>query len=115
MAYTGLVASLHRHCSKANVGQLGGIVSPLIATNMVSGGTRWAYFYFIPLGLAVTSFFFMGWSFNGFEQDAAIQLLSSLQRTASRQAAELGEPTKTQVLKKAVKNRTTLLGATFVL
>jgi hypothetical protein len=82
---------------------------------MVTGGIRWAYFYFIPLGLAVTSFVSLGWSFKGFENDAAVQLLSSLQRTASRQASVLGEPTKTQLLKKAVKNRTTLLGATFVL
>ena len=82
---------------------------------MVAGGIHWAYFYFIPLGLAVTSFFFMGWSFKGFEKDSAVRLQSSLQRTASRQATALGEPTKAQLLKKAVKNRTTLLGATFIL
>jgi hypothetical protein len=86
-----------------------------MATNMVSGGVHWAYFYFIPLGLAVTAFFCLGWSFRGFEKDAAVQLLSSLQRTASRQATALGEPSKSQLLKKAVKNRTTLLGATFIL
>jgi hypothetical protein len=82
---------------------------------MVSSGIRWAYFYFIPLSIAVFSFFFMGWSFLGFEQDAAVQLLSSLQRTASRQATALGEPTKRQVLRKAVRNKTTLLGAIFIL
>ncbi|EXJ55495.1 hypothetical protein A1O7_08422 [Cladophialophora yegresii CBS 114405] len=93
---------------------LGGIVSPLIATNMVSSGIHWAYFYFIPLSLAVFSFFFMGWSFLGFEKDAAVQLLSSLQRTASRQATTRGEPTKKLVLRKAVRSKTTLLGAVFI-
>ena len=82
---------------------------------MVSSGIHWAYFYFIPLGLALVSFGFLGWSFRGFENDAAVQLLSSLQRTASRQASALGEPSKSQLLKKAVKNKTTLLGAGFIL
>ena len=82
---------------------------------MVSAGIHWAYFYFITLGIAMFSICFMGWSFRGFEKDAASQLLSSLQLTASRQATASGDPSKTQVLKKAVKNRTTLLGATFIL
>ncbi|KAJ9613215.1 hypothetical protein H2200_003157 [Cladophialophora chaetospira] len=93
---------------------LGGIISPLIATNMVARGVHWAYFYFILLGIAVASFFLLGWSFKGFEEDAAVQLLSSLQRTASQQATARGGPTKKQVLKRAVRNRTTLLGAMFI-
>ncbi|EXJ75258.1 uncharacterized protein A1O5_01954 [Cladophialophora psammophila CBS 110553] len=93
---------------------LGGIVSPLIATAMVSSGIHWAHFYFITLSISLLSVLLMGWSFRGFESDAAVQLLSSLERTASRQAAGSAELTKVQVLKRAVKNRTTLLGATFV-
>lgn len=98
-----------------NTSQLGGIVSPLIATNMVSSGIHWAYFYFITLGLAVVSIFFLGYSFRGFEQEAAVQLFASLQRTASHQASLLGEPTKAQLFKRALKSKTTLLGATFIL
>ncbi|OAL40338.1 hypothetical protein AYO20_00074 [Fonsecaea nubica] len=89
---------------------LGGIVSPLIATAMVSSGIRWAHFYFITLSISLVSVLCMGWSFRGFEKDAAVQLLSSLERNLSRQS----ELTRVQVLKRAVRNRTTLLGATFI-
>jgi len=57
----------------------------------------------------------MGWSYRGFEKDATVQLLTNLERTASRQAVALGEPTKMQLLKRALKQRTTLLGAAFIL
>ncbi|EHY59330.1 hypothetical protein HRR83_001397 [Exophiala dermatitidis] len=93
---------------------LGGIVSPLMATAMVSHGVHWAYFYAIPLSLSLSSIIFVGWSYRGFENDTAVRLLTSLERTASRQASALGEPTKLQLLKRALKNRTTLLGATFI-
>lgn len=86
-----------------------------MATAMVSSGVHWAFFYFIPLSLSLSSILFLGWSFKGFENDSAVQLLTSLERTASRQAADSGEPTKSQLLKRAIKNRTTLLGATFIL
>lgn len=95
--------------------QLGGIVSPLMAAAMVSNGVHWAYFYLIPLSISLSSILFIGWSYKGFENDSAVRLLTSLERTASRQAAAVGEPTKLQLLKQALKNRTTLLGATFIL
>ncbi len=65
--------------------------------------------------MTLLSIFFQGWSYSGFENDAAVQLLTTLERTASRQAAELGEPTKLQLLKRALKNKTTILGALFIL
>lgn len=82
---------------------------------MVSKGVRWSHFYFITLAMTLSSILFMGWSYKGFEKDAAVQLLTNLERTASRQASALGEPTKLQLLKRAVRNRTTLLGAVFIL
>ena len=58
---------------------------------------------------------FMGWSYKGFETDTAVQLLTTLETTASRQAAAAsGEPSKSQLLKRALKTRATLLGATFI-
>lgn len=82
---------------------------------MISDGIHWSRFYFLPLATALISVVFLGWSHKGFEEDSAVQLLSSLQRTASRQAAATGEPTKLQLLKQALKSRTTLLGAAFIL
>ena len=82
---------------------------------MVSNGVRWSFYYFIPLPLALISIGFMGWSYKDFEKDAAVQLLTALHQTASRQASVLGEPTKLQLLRRALKNKTTLLGALFIL
>ncbi|EXJ84843.1 hypothetical protein A1O3_05517 [Capronia epimyces CBS 606.96] len=93
---------------------LGGIVSPLMATAMVSHGVHWAYFYLIPLSLSLSSLFFLGWTYKGFENDMAVRLLTTLERTASRQASASGEPSKWQLLKHALGNRVTLLGATFI-
>jgi fucose permease len=56
----------------------------------------------------------MGWSFRGFEKDSAVQLLTSLERTASRQATALGEPTKLQLLGRALRTKTTYLAAIFI-
>ena len=95
--------------------QIGGVVSPLLATAMVSRGMQWSRFYFIPLSITLASILFMGWAYKGFENDAATQLLTSLERTASRQATAVGEPTKLHILKKALGQKTTILGAIFIL
>lgn len=89
-------------------------MSPLIATAMISKGIRWSYFYAIPLALSLASIGFMGWSYRGFEADASVQLMTALERTASLRSAP-GEPTKKQLLWRSMKNRTTLLGALFIL
>lgn len=93
---------------------VGGIVSPLIATAMISRGMRWSLFYTIPLALSVVSIGFLGWSFRGFEADASVQLLTALERTASRTVAAQVDLTRRQVLWQSAKNRTTLLGALFI-
>lgn len=95
--------------------KIGGIIAPLMATAMVSRGVRWSFFYFIPLSIAIVSVFFLGWSYKEFENDAAVQLHTVLSRTASRQAAGEGQPTKMQLLKSSLRNRTTALGAMFIL
>jgi len=86
-----------------------------MATAMVSKGIRWSFFYFIPLSIAIFSIAFLGWSYRGFENDTAVQLHTILSRTASRQGAAQGQPTKSQLLKTSLKNRTTVLGAVFIL
>ncbi|KAI9703874.1 MAG: hypothetical protein M1836_007646 [Candelina mexicana] len=94
---------------------IGGTVAPLIATAMISHGARWSYFYSISLGIAAINLAFAGWSFWLYDQETSEWLLTSLERTASRQA-ELAaeEPSKLQILEKAVKNKVTILGALFI-
>jgi fucose permease len=93
---------------------VGGIVSPLMATAMVSHGIHWSHFYFISLSLALSSLALTAWSFWNFEKELPVQLLGALERTASRRAVEPGEPTRVEILKRALKNHTTLLGALFI-
>ncbi|RMZ76948.1 hypothetical protein DV737_g4619, partial [Chaetothyriales sp. CBS 132003] len=93
---------------------LGGVISPLMATAMVSHGVPWSRFYLILLGVAAISIPSMGWAYLGFEQEAPAQLLNVLERTASRQHTTQGEPRKRPLLVKSLKDKTTLLGATFI-
>ena len=93
---------------------VGGIASPLMATAMVSHGIRWSYFYFISLSLALSSLALMTWSFWNYERETTVQLMTALEQTASRRATGQGEPTKGEILKRALKNKTTLLGALFI-
>lgn len=94
---------------------VGGIIGPIIATSLVSKGVVWSHFYTITLGLRALCFFFTGWAFKNYESEASSILSSSLDRIANQQRAdELGAPTKMQQLKKAVHNRTTIMGALFI-
>ena len=83
-----------------------------MGTAMVSRGIRWSFFYLIPLSIAIVLIPFLGWGYKGFETDSAAQLHIVLSRTASRQA---GQSNKMGLLKTSLKNRTTLLGAMFIL
>jgi fucose permease len=93
---------------------VGGVVAPLMATSIVSHKAQWSHFYFIPLSLSVVNLAFLGWSFLGYEKESPVQLLAALERTASRQAAAVGEPTMGQIVKRALKNKITVLGALFL-
>ncbi|KAL9113778.1 MAG: hypothetical protein Q9227_002223 [Pyrenula ochraceoflavens] len=98
---------------------IGGTVGPLIATALVSHGVQWSFFYLIPLFVTLTAGAFTGWAFWAYERDLPAPLLSSLEQTASRQAATTttpnpSEPSKLQILIQALRNRTTLLGALFI-
>ncbi|KZF19347.1 MFS general substrate transporter [Xylona heveae TC161] len=94
---------------------IGGTIGPLMTTAMVSRGILWSRVYSICLGIAFFNLIFAAWSFWSFENDLPERLLSSLERTASRQAAaEAGEPSKLQILKEALKNKITLLAALFI-
>ena len=98
---------------------VGGILGPLMATELVSTGHRWSTFYFIPLGLGVCNAFFAYWAFRNYEHELASSLLTELERQASRQTAlrQLAEDSSKaskSPLKEALRNRTTILGALFI-
>lgn len=91
---------------------IGGIMGPLLATAMASNGIRWSLYYCINLSISVINLAIGAWTFRGYEKDLPAQLLHALQQTASRQ--DYRAPNKKQLLKQAVKNKTTLLGALFI-
>ena len=94
---------------------LGGTVGPIMATSMVSHGIVWSRFYLIGIGIRAVAFFFSGWVYREYEQEAGVQLTSAIERTASRRSAqEAGSLGKRQLLMKALKNKTTLFGALFI-
>jgi fucose permease len=94
---------------------IGGILGPIVTTAMVSTGILWSYFYLIGLGIRFCCLAFAGWAFWGYEKEAAAQFMSALERTASRRTAlETGDASKRQLLARALKDRTTLLGGLFI-
>lgn len=94
---------------------IGGTIGPLITTALISRGAKWSIFYTLPLFVTSTSIAFAGWSFWSYEKDLSSRLLTALEQTTSRQrATEEHEVTKAEILGKALKNKTTLLGALFI-
>lgn len=64
--------------------------------------------------MRIICFFFAAWAWRGYESEPTSQFSNSLEIIASRQRAELGEPTKWQLLKRAIKHKTTIMGALFI-
>ncbi|KAK2766962.1 hypothetical protein FQN54_006278 [Arachnomyces sp. PD_36] len=91
---------------------IGGTVGPLMATAIASNGIQWPFVYFISLGISAFNLVFSGWTFRNYEKDFPSQVHAPLQQTTSQQDSE--SPSKKQLLKQAVKNRVTLLGALFI-
>jgi hypothetical protein len=80
---------------------------------MVSNGILWSRFYFICLALRLLCFPVAGWSFWSYQEDVRQTLLTTVERTESRQGT--AEPQSGfQNLKMALKNRVTIFGALFI-
>jgi fucose permease len=90
---------------------IGGTVGPLMATAIASNGTKWPFVYFISLGISMVNLAFAGWSFWNYEKDLPAQLNAGTQQTSQN---DTEAPSKKQLLKQAVKNRVTILGALFI-
>ncbi|KAJ4301586.1 hypothetical protein N0V90_003679 [Kalmusia sp. IMI 367209] len=93
---------------------LGGIIAPIIGTAMASRGVLWSRFYFLCLGLRLCCMVFAAWSFWSYQEDQPQTLLSSLERTATQQAAAETAESKAKNLKLALKNKVTIFGALFI-
>ncbi|KAJ5587347.1 uncharacterized protein N7459_003112 [Penicillium hispanicum] len=94
---------------------LGGTVAPLFATAMASNGIRWSFFYSITLAVCLANIAFASWAFVQFdEQDARAEPQRTLHAPGQSSATEVEHLSRTQVLKKSIRNRTTLLGALFI-
>ena len=94
---------------------IGGIVAPIVATTMVSSGILWSRFYIITVGVRLTCLCLSGWSFWNYEKEGTSHPTNSLHQTVSRQAAsDQGEPSKLQLLGRALRNKVTLFGALFI-
>lgn len=93
---------------------------PLIATAMVTtGGLLWSRYYLLTLSVTIFNLMFAGWSFWYYEAESGQTLLTTVQRTASRnqnaadenQAKERGQLAS---MLKAFKSKTVILGALFI-
>ncbi|KAI9730742.1 MAG: hypothetical protein M1834_005711 [Cirrosporium novae-zelandiae] len=94
---------------------VGGTIGPLIGTSLVSHGARWSYFFAIPLGLTATNVLLAGWTFWNFEKDISSDpQASSAELIPAHPETTQEEPTKTQLVKQAIKNQVTLLGSLFI-
>jgi fucose permease len=94
---------------------VGGTVAPIIATAMVSNGILWSRFFLITIGLRIACFFFAGWAFWNYEREGINGYNNSLQETHSHHTTRSGtEPSKLHLLKRAISNKTTLIGALFI-
>lgn len=98
---------------------VGGTVAPIIATAMISNGILWSRFWLITIGLRCIGFFAAGWAFWDYEKERINGFTNSLQETLSRQSAPATtntttELSKLQILQRALKSRTTIIGALFI-
>ncbi|KAG9957755.1 MFS general substrate transporter, partial [Aureobasidium melanogenum] len=89
---------------------LGGVVGPIVATALVSKGILWSRFYTITLALRVVCFFFTGWAFHNYEKEPSSLKLSN---RIPQRAGEI-QPTKLQMMKRALHSKVTVFAALFI-
>ncbi len=100
---TGILGFLHGSYG------IGGTVGPLIATTFVSHRHGWSVFYFVALGLAGLNALVAYYTFRAYELDSPIEFT-----TASDSQGRPITASKSRLLKEALSNRTTILGALFI-
>jgi fucose permease len=101
---------------------IGGTVAPIIATAMVSNGILWSRFFLLPICLRIACFFFAGWAFKDYEKEGINGYTNSFETTppTTRTQAQQNNnssnssSSKLTLLRRALSNRTTLIGALFI-
>ena len=94
---------------------VGGIAGPLVATALVSNGVHWQRFYFIPIAIRLICMVSTGYTFWNFEKENVHHFQNSFEQLASRQShAGSGEASKLRLIGRALKIKTTLIGALFI-
>ena len=98
---------------------IGGTIAPIIATAMVSNGILWSRFFLLTIGLRVACFFFAGWAFWDYEREGINGYTNSLQQqtranTDVQSQQSNNNSSKLTLLRRALSNRTTLIGALFI-
>ncbi|KAJ5677985.1 uncharacterized protein N7477_003618 [Penicillium maclennaniae] len=93
---------------------IGGTVAPLFATAMVSHGIRWSFFYAVSLTFSLINLGYSTWAFLNYEHDTPEEPHRAVQPTTPRPEGAGEIPTRAQLFKRAIRNRTTLLGAMFI-
>lgn len=106
---TGILGFLHGSYG------IGGTVGPLIATAFVSHGHGWSVFYFVALGLAGLNALIAYFTFRTYELDNPINSTTGpSQSTPSTPLNGSTATSKSRLLKEALRNRATILGALFI-
>ncbi|KAF2483117.1 major facilitator superfamily domain-containing protein [Neohortaea acidophila] len=95
---------------------IGGTLAPIIATALVSHGVNWHLFYIIPLAVRICCLLATGWAFWNYESEDVDHFGNSLVEVVSRQGGDGARRSSKgrSGIARALKNRTTLVGALFV-
>ncbi|KAL8833187.1 MAG: hypothetical protein Q9170_004444 [Blastenia crenularia] len=87
---------------------VGGTIGPLIATSMVSRGSKWSTFYAIPIAIAFLNMCLAYWAYRKYETDNPVSHNALLHTASGRKTS------KTKLLQQAIRNKTTILGSLFI-
>ncbi|KAG0648985.1 Bypass of stop codon 6 [Hyphodiscus hymeniophilus] len=96
---------------------IGGVTGPLIATALVSHGSKWSRFYIIELCLAFANLLFSAWAFWNYEKestesDPALPVPTSAPNSPQPRRATTAR--KWQSFKTLLSDTPTILGACFI-
>lgn len=89
---------------------IGGTVGPLIATSLVNQSLPWSTFYFIALGVSLLNLAVFVTVFRNYERDSP----PSSQPLHPTTSNPTGTTSRSALLKQALRNKTTILGALFI-
>ncbi|KOC07302.1 bypass of stop codon protein [Aspergillus flavus AF70] len=94
---------------------IGGVISPLFATLMVSHDIRWTYFHTITLAMSVANLLLSSFAFRNYEDNATMVSQRAPDSAIPPMTSNNDHsPSRLQMFKKAIQDRTTILGSLFI-